>query len=188
MSLPKSFDEFKKINYIRIHNEEKKQLVRFVYRYRLAKCFDSTNAAGVGRTLKSYDSILKVFLAYTAYEQLMKVAPRLGVFKVFPIEINQIIEKEQAENIRSQNAILSFLVKNSQKKELSLKIINFQKGLTDDIACVAYALRNVYAHGELTPTAIGIRNSKDQKILIDLADSILEYCDELFSISIEKLR
>lgn len=188
MSLPKSFNEFKKINYLRIHKEEKKQLVRFVYRFRLAKCFENTNAAGVGRTLKSYDAILKAFLAYTAYEQLMKAAPRLRVFKVFPIKINQIIDKELAENLRTQKTILTFLVINSTDKELSLKIHDFQEGSNDDIACVAFALRNVYAHGELTPTAIGIRNYKDQKILFDLADSILKYCDDLFSVTIEKLR
>jgi hypothetical protein len=188
MNLPTSFAEFRKIGELHRHQIERKLLSRFCYRYRLAKSFQETKADGVGRTLKSYDAILKVFLSYTAYEVLIKSANRLRIFNVQPIQINQIMNKRIADTMRVHQKIIEFLIEHSTDVELKKKIEEFKNNNSNDIICIAYALRNTYAHGGLTPTGIGIRNLTEQRLLIDLANVILAYCDDIFSKSIEKLR
>jgi hypothetical protein len=54
--------------------------------------------------------------------------------------------------------------------------------------CVAYAIRNVFAHGELTATPIGVALKTQRTTLEDLADFLLNYCDNIFTKCVEKLR
>lgn len=75
--LPTSFHDLRRPIYLQRNRNEKKILIRFAYRYRLARSLEKTIAPHVGRTLKGYDAIHKVFLIYTAYEQIIKAANRL---------------------------------------------------------------------------------------------------------------
>jgi formyltetrahydrofolate synthetase len=80
----------------------------------------------------------------------------------------------------------------NQQKELAerakAQLKEFEDNKNNDITCIAYAIRNIYAHGDLTPTAMKIRSIKRGKIFFDLADFLLEYCDEIFTKVIDKLR
>ena len=60
-------------------------------------------------------------------------------------------------------------------------------GTDDDIVCLAYGIRNLYAHGELTTTDILDRTVKQRAVLVDVADTILDYCDKTFSSFMDKL-
>lgn len=188
INLPSSFKQFKATVNLRSHNTNKKLLARFVYRYRLAKSFREIIANEIGRTLKGYNAILKVFLTYTAYEQLLKGAYGLRVFGLNSIDKNRIENIQLATRIRNNKQLIDFLIEYSTDSILIGQLVAFRKNMNNDIVCVAYAIRNVFAHGELTATPIGVSLKKERTTLIDLADFLLNYCDDIFTKCVEKLR
>lgn len=188
MHLPKSFVKLRKTVGLARHKEEKKLLVRFAYRYRLASSFQYTHAPAVGRTLHGYDAILKLFLAYTAYEQVLKPAVRLNVFGIFSVDRNEIADTAIAQQLRANIKLMNFLIGYSTDATLTKRIYEFIGNKSDDITRVAYAIRNVYAHGDLTPSAIGLSTHAQQDVLWDLADFLLDYSDNVFDKCVEKLR
>jgi len=52
---------------------------------------------------------------------------------------------------------------------------------------VAFALRNVFAHGELTASVVGTETIAKRKVFTDLAESLLDYCDDKFTLCLAKL-
>ena len=187
-SYPTSYSQFKKPLNLLKHNENKKQLIRFVYRYRLANSFSGIVADDIGNSIKGYNAILKVFLTYTAYEQLLNSAKGLHVFGLLSIDKNYILNKKLADKIRENKELISFLVEHSVGSILISQLSNFRNNKNDDVVCIAYAIRNVFSHGELTATAIGTRLARQRKVLDELADFLLAYCDDTFTKCVEKLR
>jgi hypothetical protein len=185
---PTSYSLFKPIAELRKHKQNKKELTRFVFRYRLAKSFNGINAEGIGRTLEGYNSVVKLFLTYTAYEQLLRASIGLNVFGILSIEKNTIVDIRLADKLRKNSKLIDFLVEHSIEGTLLSKLISFRKNTNNDVVCVAYAIRNIFAHGELTATAIGTSIKSERDALYDLADVLLNYCDENFTKCIEKLR
>lgn len=187
-SLPSSFKQFKATVNLRSHSENKKLLARFVYRYRLAKSFTEIIAKDIGRTIKGYNAILKVFLTYTAYEQLLKGAYGLRVFGLDSIDRNRIEDAQLAEKLRKNKQLINFLIEYSKDSILIAQLVSFRKNSNNDVVCVAYAIRNVFAHGELTATPIGVALKTERTTLLELADFLLNYCDDIFTKCVEKLR
>jgi hypothetical protein len=187
-SYPTAYSLFKKPLNLRRHNENKKQLIRFVYRYRLANSFSGIVAENIGNSLKGYNSILKVFLSYTAYEQLLNSANGLHVFGLLSVDKNFILNKPLAEKLRNNKELINFLFDHSVGSILISQLSKFRESKNDDVVCIAYAIRNVFSHGELTATAIGTRLASQRKVLDELADCILAYCDDNFTKCVEKLR
>ena len=188
INLPSSFKQFKATVNLRSHSENKKLLARFDYRYRLAKSFTEIIAKDIGRTIKGYNAILKVFLTYTAYEQLLKASNGLRVYGLDSIDRNRIADIELAERLRNNKQLIDFLIEYSTDSILIGQLVAFRKNKNNDIVCVAYAIRNVFAHGELTATPIGIALKTERTTLIDLADFLLNYCNDIFTKCVEKLR
>lgn len=186
--LPTTYSEFKKIKDLRKHKEHKKQLTRFVFRYRLANAFVGMHADGVGKTLNGYNVVMKVFLAYTAYEQLHRSAVGLNIFMLLPVDQHKIINRELASKLRANKLLIDFLVQYTTFSTIKNLIADFKAGRSDDIVCIAYALRNVFAHGELTATAVGTTLKTQRNDLFELADVLLDFCNEHFTYCIEKLR
>lgn len=185
INMPTYFDEFEKKKAL-ISNASVKQLLnRFAYRYRLARSFEGMNAPAVGKTLEGYDAILKLLLAYTAYEVILKAANKLHVPNVKPMNENQINNAELVERIGKNEGLKSFLLSNTSHKNVVIALQSAFKGECADIACIAFALRNLFAHGDLTPSRIGLVNKRERKILWDIADAILTYCDGVFTSCIE---
>ena len=81
---------------IRLNKTIMKRLSRFPFRYRLAKSFVGIDAKEVGKTLIGYEAGMKVFLAYTAYEELIQLAKDLGVAEIKSKNDNEIIDKQLA--------------------------------------------------------------------------------------------
>ena len=187
-SYPTAYPLFKKPLNLRRHNENKKQLIRFVYRYRLANSFSGIVADDIGKSIKGYNTILKVFLTYTAYEQLLNSAKGLHVFGLLSIDTNFILNKPLADKLRNNEELINFLIEHSVGSILISQLSKFRNGKSDDVVCIAYAIRNVFSHGELTATAIGTRLARQRKVLDELADFLLAYCDENFTKCVEKLR
>ncbi len=188
MHLPKSFPKLKKAVGLARHKDEKKLLVRFSYRYRLASSFQYTHAPAVGRTLHGYDAILKLFLAYTAYEQVLKPAVRLNVFGILSVDRNEITDITIAQQLRANVKLMNFLINYSTDAKLAKRIRDFLDNKSDDVTRVAYAIRNVYAHGDLTPSAIGLSTHAQQDVLWDLAKFLLVYSDNVFDKCVDKMR
>jgi hypothetical protein len=188
INLPISFKLLKATVNLRLHSENKKLLTRFVYRYRLAKSFTEIIADDIGRTIKGYNAILKVFLTYTAYEQLLKGAYGLRVFGLDSVDRNRIEDAQLAEKLRKNKQLINFLIEYSTDSILIAQLVSFRKNSNNDVVCVAYAIRNVFAHGELTATPIGVALKTERTTLLELADFLLNYCDDIFTKCVEKLR
>lgn len=163
------------------------QLRRFAYRYRLAKSFVKIEATGFGRSIDTYSAFTKLFLTYTAYEQLIPVASRLKVSGVYPIQTNIVYKNLLAKRIRANAKLQSFIAKSSLESWLKQRLKHMYSGTDDDIVCFAFAIRSLYAHGDLTTTDIGTGLAKERKLIIDTAEAILDYCNEIFSECLNKL-
>ena len=185
---PSSFKVFNGLNDLQRHAENRKELVKFVYRYRLAMSFEEIKASEIKSTLKGYNVVLKLFLAFTAYEQLLKSADGLNVFSLRRLNENFIPEPALSIKLRKNKRLMDFLIQYTDKSALLGRLVSFRSGTSDDITSVAYAIRNVFAHGELTATGIGTKLKSDRDTLSELADSLLKYCDETFTKCVEKLR
>jgi hypothetical protein len=185
---PSAYKQFKAITDLYKHSENKLLLGRFVYRYRLAKSFNEIVAEGIGRTLTGYNAILKVFLAYTAYEQLLKAASGLHVYQLGTLKENRVVDQELARRLRNNKKLIDSLINYSTDSELIGQLVAFRKAVSDDIVCVAYAIRNVFAHGDLTATSIGLALKAQRTTLLDLADFFLNYCNDNFTKCVDKLR
>ena len=159
----------------------------FTYRYRLAESFDGMIAPEVGRTLTGYNVLTKVFLAYTAYESIVKVSRQLRVKNVNQFELNVIWNSELAIRLRKNEKLKTYLLSRKNDSGLDTKLKNFFDGSTSDIICVAYALRNVFAHGDLTASSVGTETIAKRKIFTALANTILDYCDDRFTDCLDKL-
>jgi hypothetical protein len=164
-----------------------KHLTRFAFRYRLAKDFTGLKAPNVGKTLAGYDVITKLFLAYTAYEAIITAARYLSVRSVLQHELNTRFEPELAIKLRSNEKLKEFLLTHPQDAALTNKVKLFFDGTTSDIVCIAYSLRNIFAHGDLTASPIGTETIAKREVFTSLADAILVYCDETFSNCLPRL-
>ena len=107
-NLPYDYDAF--VNFAKISHKKSavSLLNKFSFRYRLAEDFEGLVAPNVGRTLAGYNVITKVFLAYTAYEAVIKAARYLRVRSVQDIEMNTRFDPELAIKIR-ENEKLNFI-------------------------------------------------------------------------------
>ena len=180
-NMPKDFVAFKKSKELISDGSVKQLLNRFSYRYRLARSFKGMNAPDVGKTLEGYDAILKLLLAYTVYEVILKAANKLHVPNIGPINDNQIIDAKLVEKIRKNEKLKDFLLRSATPKSVKLVLQAALTGESADISCIAFALRNFFAHGDLTPSRIGIKSKAEKKLLWDVSDVILTYCDGVFT-------
>jgi hypothetical protein len=186
-NLPKDYDEYVKLAKTSKKKSAISQLNKFSFRYRLAEDFEGIIAPNVGRTLAGYNVITKLFLAYTAYEAIIKAARILRVPSVQIHEFNTRFEPELAKKIRNNDKLKSFLISYPHDNSLANKVKLFFSGTTSDIVCISYALRNIFAHGELTASVIGTDTVAKRKVFTELSNSMLDYCDETFSQCLRRL-
>jgi hypothetical protein len=191
-NMPTSYKDYQqklKAGTKRINEEVKKRLSRFPYRYRLAKSFVGIDAKEVGRTLIGYEAGMKVFLAYTAYEDLIYAAKKLGIENVKDKNENTILNKELAKELIKNTKLIEFVRNNLRSEDTLLKarIEEFIRGDTNDVLFVALAIRNFYAHGIFTATTGGITKKADKVLYFRLANEVLKYCDKRYSNCIKKI-
>ena len=134
----------------------------FCFRYRLAKSFIGINAKEVGRTKIGYEAGMKVFLAYSAYENLIDAAYKLGVENVKKKYENQIMNKELSVQLMKKTELIRFISDNLRQKDdwLKAKVEDFIRGNNNDVLFIALAIRNLYAHGVFTSTKGGVKNNR----------------------------
>ncbi|ABP35049.1 hypothetical protein [Polynucleobacter asymbioticus] len=185
----KDYQQKLKTGTIKINAEVKRRLSRFPYRYRLAKSFIGIDAKEVGRTLIGYEAGMKVFLAYTAYEDLIYAARKLEIENVKDKNENTILNKELAEQLLKNKSLIDFVRNNLRDEDAKLKmrIEEFIRGETYDVLFLAFAIRNFYAHGIFTATKGGVTKKADKALYYKLADVVLKYCDKRFTNCIKKI-
>ena len=185
--LPTDYDEYVGLAKLTKKDYALPLLNRFAFRYRLAESFEGIIAPDVGRTLLGYNVITKVFLAYTAYEAIVKASRRLYVRSVLTHDLNTIFDTNLASRLRQNEKLVSYLVSNTQDKGLVNKLKLSFNGSTSDVLCIAYALRNIFAHGDLTATSVGTETKAKRKDFIDLSNALLDYCDDTFTLFLKRL-
>jgi hypothetical protein len=186
-NLPTDYDAFVNLAKISHKKSAVSLLSKFSFRFRLAEDFEGLVAPNIGRTLAGYNVITKVFLAYTAYESVVKAARYLKVRSVLSIELNTRFDANLALKIRKNEKLKSYLLAYPHDEAVATKVKLFFNGTTSDIICIAYALRNIFAHGELTASAVGTETIAKRKVFTEIANSLLDYCDDTFTLCLKKL-
>jgi hypothetical protein len=186
-SLPDKYNDFENKKWKIEDKDVKRGLNRFMYRYRLAKEFHSINASAVGKTLAGYEAALKVFLAYCAYEVLIGAAKKVKGSGVRTLHKNSVRNAKLSKRLRTNDELFRFLEKNLEQDILIKSVEDFKLGKSDDIACVCCGVRHVFAHGKLTPSAIGLKTKQRTRDLFDMADELLAYSNATFTNCVNKI-
>jgi hypothetical protein len=186
-NLPSYYDEYVKLAKASKKTNAISLLNKFSFRYRLAEDFEGMIAPNVGRTLPGYNVITKIFLAYTAYEGIVRAARCLRVHSVEKHELNTVMDRELAVKIRANQKLKTYLLNYPHRGDIANKVHLFFNGTTNDIVCIAYALRNIFAHGDLTASVIGTETIAKRKLFTEIANSILDYCDDTFTLCLARL-
>jgi len=111
----------------------------------------------------------------------------LKVSSIQNIELNTRFDSALAIKIRQNEKLKSYLLAYPHEQAVANKIRHFFNGTSSDIVCIAFALRNIFAHGELTASVVGTETIARRKVFTDLANSLLDYCDDIFSLCVKKL-
>ena len=186
-NLPTDYEEYVELAKLSKKKSALPLLNRFAFRYSLAEDFEGIVAPNVGKTLAGYNVLTKVFLAYTAYEAIIKAGRNLRVHSVQSHDLNTRFDKLLADKLRNNEKLKSYLLSYPHDFALSNKVKLFFNGNTSDIICIAYALRNIFAHGDLTASVVGTETIAKRKMFTDLANAILDYCDETFTLCLKRI-
>ena len=147
-------------------------LNRFMYRYRMANAFQTIVAVDVEkRTVDGYACGMKLFMAYSAYDELREAEKNLinGEW----LKTHKLKNKELAERIR----------KNKKMKELLLRRVlkKFYEGRNDEVMCFATCLRHCFVHGDFTTARSGLTNKTQIAVIDEVTEVVLKVSDELFT-------
>lgn len=185
--MPSQYAEYKKIKKDVGDEKIAKIMHIFPYRYRLAKAFRGVIAPELGRSLMGYEAGLKVTLAYTAFENIHKVAKRLRIKS----DENTNIDIRNSEVVMSQiikNDRLKFLLKqNVEKKHHFIELEKCFSGSNKNLIPIARAIRNKFTHGAFTAGGAGLSTKASTMLMNNVADELLIHCDELFTMCVNAL-
>lgn len=155
----------------------------FQYRYRLARSFSSMTIDGAtARTVKGYTAFMKLFLAFSAYEEVKSA--EIILLKLDKFEFHKI--KNQAtlvSALRNNEKLKDLLINGIESEKSGLKKVlkKFYEGESDDIMCIATAARNSFAHGNLTVGGAGLSVNSEFAVINKLANVLNDFSDTLFS-------
>jgi hypothetical protein len=139
-------------------------------------------------TAKGYTAFMKLFLAYSAYDEV-RSAEKILLKR----------EKLKVHNIENQTALATTLRKNEKLKKLLLDGIandndglkkslhKFYEGQSEDIMCIATAARNSFVHGDLTAGGAGLSINARVAAIEELANVLRIYSDKLFSKCLKRI-
>lgn len=157
-------------------------LTRYTYRYRLAVAFEGLQASSVDkRTLEGYSCVTKLFLAYTAYDEIREAEKLLRDKK--KVIFHKIFDFHTANKLR-RNTQLRDLLKNSvavSDKTLLKSLNNFYDNNNNEVMCIATAIRNCYAHGDFTASGANLRTVRERASVEKLTEVVLIKSNEIFS-------
>lgn len=163
------------------------EINRFAARYRLASGFESLNVRGFRQdsTIKGYSATLKVFLAYTALEQLhkaSKISAKQHLHERFEESLPNLAEK-----LRETSKILTFLSEQLQSQTLRQKLQEFIEEKHDICLYVATGLRHAFSHGFLSVHANNTMPKQTILFCENLSNMLIDLADREFSKITESL-
>jgi hypothetical protein len=192
-------------------------LNRFAARYQLSVKFKGIDAKLSAKTLDGYSKIFHVFLAYSAFETLLKGIEELSKREVDPMSVEldididkhnyPMIDDQIADSLRKIKGLSEVLLEYADKdirivrlkaffslplnqKELDKpKFLKLQKELTlpNNLLVIASSIRNVVAHGQLSAYGAKAVSVKNGRTLEQLA-KLVEKCSlEIFSSYVDLL-
>ena len=181
----KEFDAMKKA----LSDKQKKQnrkflnlMNRFMYRYRMAKAFQTIVAPDVEkRTVDGYACGMKLFMAYSAYAEI-RAAERI-LLKQDWNETHKYTDKELAMKIRKNEKMQELLTETTAVEEGGLKIMlkKFYANKNDEIMIFASSLRHSFVHGDFTTARSGLTNKREIRIVDKVTEVVLKVSDDIFS-------
>ena len=181
----KEFDAMKKA----LSDKQKKQnqkflnlMNRFMYRYRMAKAFQTIVAPDVEkRTVDGYACGMKLFMAYSAYDEI-RAAERI-LLKQDWNETHKYTDKELAMKIRNNEKMQELLTETTAVEEGGLKIMlkKFYANKNDGIMIFASSLRHSFVHGDFTTARSGLTNKREIGIVNEVTEVVLKVSDDIFS-------
>lgn len=182
-NFPTNYKQFLKLAKTSRRKQALPLLNRFAFRYRLAISFKGMLAEEVGATLVGYDAVTKLFLAYTAYEAVTKACKELRVYGLSSLAQNVVLDSALAARLKKNIELMDYLQSCRFSPDLTSKLALFYKSQDAhcDVSTIAFAIRNVFAHGDLTASSVGATKVGHRKALNDLAKKMLEFSDDAFS-------
>lgn len=160
-------------------------IIIFANRYRVAKSFRGILLDEyTERTANGYSALFKLFLAWSTFEQLLKL---LGI-RYKNERIKELCDKyemlalcERIKHFDNKKTFYEFLQNNVDEKHK----IQIQKFFDDEkelnISFLISSIRHVFAHGKLTPHSNKSEPTKTTKLCNELADFLLDLIDAEFT-------
>jgi hypothetical protein len=155
---------------------------RFAARYRLARSFSSVSFNNYSSTIISgYEGLLRLFFVWSAFEQFLKitklkqssieiVTQRYGTTKLLVL-----LHKADPEN-------RFFLFIHDRTNQLHKKHLkSYFTGQECNVTYLASAIRHVFAHGSLTPSADQTPPRTVKRICELLSEFLLRVMDKEFT-------
>ena len=187
-NLPTKHKEFSALKKA-LSDKQKKQnekflnlMNRFMYRYRMAKAFETLVAKDVEkRTIDGYACGMKLFMAYSAYDEI-RAAERL-LLKLDRNATHKYKNEILAERIRSNDRMKDLLLETIAVEEDGLRVMlkKFYANKNNEIMIFASSLRHSFVHGDFTAARSGLTNKREIQTVNDVTDIVLKLSDEIFS-------
>ena len=155
---------------------------RFMYRYRMAKAFQTIVAEDVEkRTVDGYACGMKLFMSYSAYDEI-RAAERL-LLKLDRNATHKYKNEILAERIRSNERMKDLLLETIAVEEDGLRIMlkKFYANKNNEIMIFASSLRHSFVHGDFTTARSGLTNKREIQTINDVTNVVLNLSDEIFS-------
>ena len=155
---------------------------RFMYRYRMAKAFETLVAKDVEkRTVDGYACGMKLFMAYSAYDEI-RAAERI-LRKLDRNATHKYKNEILAERIRSNDRMKDLLLETIAVEEDGLRVMlkKFYANKNNEIMIFASSLRHSFVHGDFTTARSGLTNKREIQTINDVTEVVLKISDEIFS-------
>jgi hypothetical protein len=161
---------------------EHKAIIKFAARYRFAGQFEAVQVHGYSdKTTEIYSETLRISLAYSAFEQLLKVKGLSGISSVKIPAAANTFRSAQLEKLRSR-----VLRADSKKLVEQIQELIDSKSSTDMLPVIK-SIRHGMFHGALTPGSVG--SSKTVfTFLEDLSRGLFVEMDRLFDVHLTRLQ
>ena len=148
---------------------------RFMYRYRMAKAFQTIVAVDVEkRTVDGYACGMKLFMAYSAYDEI-RAAERI-LLKLDRNKTHKYKNEILAERIRSNERMKDLLLETIAVEEDGLRVMlkKFYANKNNEIMIFASSLRHSFVHGDFTTARSGLTNKREIQTINDVTDVVLK--------------
>ena len=159
------------------------ELQLFRSRWRLAWLFQTFNAPEFNdATVDGYSAAFRVFLAYTAHEQLAKSIGEKHNFISFE-------DRDLAHRVRDGLPTLEALTRAHATGKQHAGLEEFWNGRSDDIRFFAYGIRSLVGRGPFTANKVKTKSA--QRTLTDVADvaePILLISEQFFGSVLDQLQ